>query len=216
MTLAVLGTLLVLALVDSTSTGTLIIPIWLLLAPSGFRVRRMAAYLTTVAVFYFGVGVLLLLGVDLVTTVVDGLSDRTWLRWAQLVLGVALFALSFKPTRAPDPAADGSEQRDPGRLRRWRDRVAQDGTVRGLVGLALIATTMELAMMLPYLAAVGTLASSGATWPTMLLVLAGYCLVMVLPALALTTARAVARRAVDPLLHRLDAWTTRNAGEMTA
>ncbi|RYJ05279.1 MAG: hypothetical protein EON52_12390, partial [Actinomycetales bacterium] len=80
---AQLSTLLVLALVDSTSIGTLVVPIWLLLSPAGARVGRMAAYLGTVALFYLGVGLLLLAGVDVFSDLAGGLAEQRWLRWVQ-------------------------------------------------------------------------------------------------------------------------------------
>lgn len=207
---AELGSLVVLALVDSTSIGTLVVPLWLLLAPHGVRLPRMGAYLVTVATFYLGVGVLLLAGVDVVSDVAGGLADQTWLRWVQLVVGGALLVWAVT-WRRPDP--DGRQA--PGRLRRWRERIASDASVRGMVVLALTVTVVELAMMLPYLAAVGTISASGAAWPVRLGLLTAYCLVMVLPALLLTVLRVAARSRIDPLLRRVDEWITQNAAEST-
>ncbi|MEU5675395.1 hypothetical protein ABZ749_34945, partial [Micromonospora sp. NPDC047753] len=51
-----------LALIDSTSIGTLFIPVWLLLAPGPVNVRRILGYLATIAVFYLAVGLLLVWG----------------------------------------------------------------------------------------------------------------------------------------------------------
>lgn len=207
-----LSTLLLLALVDSTSVGTLVVPIWLLLSPAGARVGRMVAYLGTVALFYLGVGLLLLAGVDVVSDLVGGLAEQRWLRWVQLVVGAGMLAWAVLWTRRE---TDGSEA-SPGRLRRWRDRIAADSSTRGLVALALAVTVVELAMMLPYLAAVGTISSSGTGWPVRVLLLMGYCLVMVLPALALTVARVAVRRRLEPVLVKVDTWITRTAGETTA
>lgn len=209
LTLTELGTLAVLALVDSTSVGTLIVPIWLLTAPHGVRASRLALYLTTVVAFYFAVGVLLLAGIDVVSGLVSGLEDLEWLRWVQLVVGASMLIWAVT-------ARTGRSDGEPGRLRRWRDRVTTDGSARGLVGLALVVTVVELAMMLPYLAAIGTVAASDTTWPVAVLVLAGYCALMVLPTVVLATARAGLRSRIDPALRRLDGWMTRNAAETTA
>ena len=46
---ALLGALALLALVDSTSFGTLLIPTWLLLAPGRLRPGRILIYLATVS-----------------------------------------------------------------------------------------------------------------------------------------------------------------------
>ncbi len=65
--------------------------------------------------------------------------------------------------------------------------------------------------MLPYLAAVGLLTTSAVTWPASGAVLAGCCLVMILPALLLLFLRLVAARWADPLLTKLDVWLSRNS-----
>ena len=59
---AMAGVLVVLALIDSTSFGTLLIPVWLLLAPGRLRAGRVLVYLGTVAAFYLAVGIVVLLG----------------------------------------------------------------------------------------------------------------------------------------------------------
>ena len=61
MTAAAVAGLAGLALVDSTSFGTLVLPLMMLLAPQ-VRTRNVVVYLCTIAVFYFGVGVALLAG----------------------------------------------------------------------------------------------------------------------------------------------------------
>ena len=60
------GALAVLALVDSTSFGTLLIPVWLLLAPGRLRPGRILLFLATVAVFYFAAGLAILFGAGFV------------------------------------------------------------------------------------------------------------------------------------------------------
>ena len=70
--------------------------------------------------------------------------------------------------------------------------------------------------MLPYLAGIGLIATAGPGWPLNAAVLAGYCLVMVVPALVLLAGRLLAARAVDPLLHKLNEWLGKSAAEMTA
>lgn len=232
-TAALIGTLAVLALIDSTSFGTLLVPVWLLTAPGRPRAGRMMAYLGTVAAFYLGVGIAVMLGAGLV---LDRFGDALESRPAyvvQLVVGVALFAVSFRfdrkrtEARRQQQAARGR----PGRLSRWRERAlgiesstaavqgsgtgTLPGSVLPLVGLAIGAASLEVATMLPYLTAIGILASSGLSSTTSVAVLAGYCLVMILPAVVLLVARLGAARAVDPLLRRLDGWLTRNAEEMT-
>ncbi|MBD7996721.1 GAP family protein [Arthrobacter sp. Sa2CUA1] len=63
MTLELMAQLGILALIDSTSIGTLVIPVWLLLRPGARRsAGKVAVYLGAVGVFYFLVGLVLLSG----------------------------------------------------------------------------------------------------------------------------------------------------------
>lgn len=212
MDLPTLGTLVLLALADSTSFGTLLIPIWLLLASGRPRPGRMLAYLGTVASFYLVVGIALSLGASLL---LDGV--QSWLETpaggmlvggagAVLLVGAIVFG-----TRK------GKESGSSGRLLRWRERVmGEEATsIRPLIGLALTATAIEVATLLPYLMAIGIMDAADLDPLVHGGVLAAYCLVMVLPALVLLVLRLVAHAAIEPLLRRINDWLMRSAGEMT-
>lgn len=215
MTFALAGSLLVLALIDSTSFGTLLIPIWFLLAPGRVPVARVLIFLATVAAFYLTVGTLLLLGLESILGTLNGWLDDPIVIRGQLVLGVGLLVWSFFIGK-PRKNADGSAR--PGRLTRLRERALgqQGGGVGSLIALALGATLLEVATMLPYLGAIGLLGTSSLTGPEQVVVLAGYCLVMVLPALVLLLLRLAARRLIEPVLQRIARWMERSGGEMTA
>ncbi|MCM6775519.1 GAP family protein [Nocardia sp. CDC159] len=87
------------------------------------------------------------------------------------------------------------------------------GSATGLISLALLATALEVATMLPYLAAVGLIANADLGWQATGALLAGYCLLMILPALLLSLARLVAHRRVDPILQRMNRWLIRNSAK---
>lgn len=241
MTLALAGSLLVLALIDSTSFGTLLIPIWFLLAPGRVPVGRILVFLGTVAGFYLGVGVLLLFGLDAILANADDFWENPIVLRGQLVLGVGLFVLSFvigrKPKEGAQTVTADAEARvgardagtavtgqaatapKPGRITRWRDRaLGQQGSggLGGLITLALAAALLEVATMLPYLGAIGLLGTSDLPVVGRVGTLAAYCLVMVLPALVLLLLRLVARRQVEPLLQRIARWMARSGAETTA
>lgn len=246
---ALIGALAVLALVDSTSFGTLLIPVWLLMSPGRVRVGRMLLYLGSIAGFYALVGLAILLGAGALSDTLSTLSDTRPFLIAQLVLGVALFAWSFKldpiggkkpaepaagtsppATTAGGAAAAGgangqvaaappvAEPGRAGRLSRWRERVlsSESGSGRALAALAIGAGLVEVATMLPYLAALGLIGTQGPSWPVSGLWILGYCVVMIAPALVLTAARVFASRLVERPLGRLDNWLTKNAASTTA
>ena len=210
---ALLGALALLALVDSTSFGTLLIPTWLLLAPGRLRPGRILIYLATVAGFYLMVGIVLLTVAATALPQLMTLAATPGFLWAQLIVGAALLIGSF--------FIGGKRKRTgPGRFARWRERAVTDvaderGTLLPLMGLAVAAAAVEVASMLPYLVGIGLLSTSEFDAVTRLLVLAGYCVVMVLPALVLLGLRLVAARAMERPLARLGAWMEKNAAETT-
>ncbi|MFD6177231.1 MULTISPECIES: GAP family protein [unclassified Isoptericola] len=234
---AMAGVLVVLALIDSTSFGTLLIPVWLLMSPGRPQPARLLAYLGTVAAFYLAVGIAVMLGAGAVLDRYGAALESRPAMILQLLLGIALFVLSFRFDGKKAAARAEREGAKPGRLARWRARAmgieagAEADVVPGmlptatvarpqasllpLLGLALGAVALEVGTMLPYLAAIGLITTSGLTTTASVGVLAAYCVVMVLPALLLLGGRLLARRVVDPLLARLEKWLSKNAAEMT-
>lgn len=100
MTLELLAQLGVLALIDSTSIGTLVIPVWLLLRPGSRRTAgRTLVYLAVVGVFYFLIGLVLLSGATGVLGAAGGtagvLLEFPVVAWGMLLLGAGMLAWSF-------------------------------------------------------------------------------------------------------------------------
>jgi hypothetical protein len=157
-----------------------------------------------VAGFYFAVGVGLTLGLSVFLPRITALLETPGASWAELVVGVALFFLSFR--------LDGKRKRastSKGRIARWRERVlGADGGIVPLMGLALTATVLEVGTMLPYLAAIGLISTAALPLASTALVLAGYCAVMILPALVLLALRLTAGHRIEPLLTRISNWMT--------
>lgn len=271
MTPELLLPLLGLALADSLSAGTLLIPIFFLLAPGRIRLGRILTYLGTIAGFYFLVGLLLTAGASAFLENAAATLETPVAYTVQLLLGAALLAIAvFMPTKKKAPVAAtgaragagagvgagagagvgsgagtgvsagevagagvgagarasasasagisvaGSPPRDEGRLARWRERALGGGSPAAVVVLALGAGIIELATMLPYLAAVGLLTGSGVGFGASAGLLAAYCVVMIAPALLLLLGRVAARRVVEPRLRRFADWLSRNAAENTA
>jgi hypothetical protein len=89
-----------------------------------------------------------------------------------------LFALSFRfdPKCRPEASRQMGEK--------WTERVHNAAaSPRALIVLALTAGLLEVATMFPYLGAIALLAGAGVGAAGIAAVLAGYCLVMVLPVL---------------------------------
>ena len=217
--------LLVLALVDSTSFGTLLIPLWLLAGSGRVRPAPVLLFLATVAGFYLVMGLALAAGATVVLDDVRGALASDPGRVVQGVGGASLMVLGLtvepltragKEKRAATRAAREAV-RSPGRLLRWRRQAMEGGgSARAVAGLALTAAALEAASMVPYLTAIGLLAASPLDPAPRALALAGYCLVMVLPALLLLAARLALHERLVPFLARVEAWLTRSARETLA
>lgn len=216
-TVEIAGALLVLALADSLSFGTLLVPVWLLMAPGQLRLHRILLYLGTVAMAYFSIGIALVAGGRFLLESASELLESRPMMIVQLSAGVTLLALSFVLDTKAARARAAERRQHSGRMRRWRERVMGDGKASAaLMGLAVTAVLVEVASMLPYIAATGIITTQTSTWANALLILAGYCVVMIAPALVLTAARLTTRSLVEKPLRRLDAWLTRNARSATS
>lgn len=220
--LALAPVLTALALVDALSLGALAVPVWLLAAPGRLRTGRVLLYLGTLAGFYVLVGIALLLGVSAVAAMDLVDTESPVFRAGLFAAGAALLVASF----VIDPGGGRRRRRSrsgAGRLSRWRDRALgapdDDGRVGSLgpvIGLALAAGVLEVVTMVPYLGAVGVLSASPLPLAGQIAALAGYCLVMIAPALLLAVFRVLFRDALTPLLRRLDRWFVDHGTSTTA
>ena len=162
-----------LALLDSTSLGTLVIPLGLVVRRRRVDPGTMSVYFLTVCAVYFALGVALLAGIDVFADVILPMTRTDAFRWVGLVLGVglALFGILAPGPRKPSASDSGGPTARP----------APVGLGATIV-LGLGAALTEAATMVPYIAATGIMAGMGTGWVGRLVVLAGYCLVMVAPA----------------------------------
>lgn len=231
-------TLFILALIDATSIGTLIIPIWLLLRSEYRRaIPRVIAYLAILAFFYAVVGLLLRSGWDLGAALIpEGFFQQPALRLLGLVLGAGMiiWALTYKTDAQKEAAlaktgaktgaatdagvprtqADPTTTVQPDVPKNLRGLLAGAlDTKFGVLVLALVAGVLELPTMLPYLGAMTVLKNSGWAEPTQLIALGLYCLVMILPALLLVGVRALAGERLDGWLQRVGVKLGRYAQE---
>ncbi|SEE68085.1 Sap, sulfolipid-1-addressing protein [Arthrobacter alpinus] len=233
MTIAIYAQLAFLALIDSTSIGTLLIPLWLLLRHDARRIAlRILLYLGVLAGFYLVVGIVVLSGAGWVVKGLgaDSLMQVPAIAWAATIGGGAMLSYAVfsdsrkkrKKASAPSggPAGIGAEENPDHRTetpvseQRWQARIAKAlRSPGGLVTLALIAGMLELPTMLPYLVAIGLLSNSTLAIPAEIGVLAVYCLVMLIPALALWSLRMIMGSRLDSALRRVGTKLGRFASE---
>ena len=225
MNIELFAPLVLLALIDSTSFGTLLIPLCLMLVPGRPPPGRILLFLGTVAAFYLLLGVALLLGASTLLDTLQETENSQPLRVAQLVVGIGLMALGV----LMEPWTKAGKER---RLTRRAEKLARSGPslqmqmreratdasapVGAVIVLALMAGIIEAASMIPYLAAIGFLTTSELSLAGRGAVLFGYCLVMIAPALLLLAARLLLHDHVAPILKKLEAFLSRNANEAMA
>ncbi len=219
MTIDRLAPLVALALIDSTSFGTLLIPLWLMLVPGRPRPGRIVLFLGTVAAFYLLLGMALLLGASMLLDMLQGSGDSEPLTIAQLVVGIGLMALGArmepwtkagKERRAARRAARQART-GPSLFVRMRGYATDASSPLGaVVVFALTAAVIEAASMIPYLAAIGLLTASELSLLGRSVVLFGYCLVMITPALLLLVARLFLHDYISPVLKKLEALLSRH------
>jgi hypothetical protein len=166
LSIATVGAVLGLALLDTLSPAVIGITLFLLLARPHRVGALLGVYLGSVALAYFALGVLLMLGLDAVVPLVD---DTVW-AWGQAVLGAALIVGSyFIPDRNPERA---SVQ-------------ARSFTVRSMLLLGLGTWLFEFSTAVPYFGAIGIMAVanlSAVQWSPLLGV---YVTIMVMPGILL-------------------------------
>lgn len=208
MSAAVLLGLAGLALVDSTSFGTLVIPLVLLLQPR-VRAGRIVVYLATIGGFYLLLGFVLLAGASWAQSL-SGFGEAltsTPAYVGQAVLGVGLFALSFRYDAKPVARRKAARAGRPTRIEKWREAaMGEHARMRALIILALLAGVVEVASMLPYLVAVGIVTTANLPTLTSAAVLTGYVLIMLLPAGVLLLVRLLGGVRLERPLTRLRDW----------
>ena len=219
MEIGLLLPLVVLALIDSLSIGTLLLPLFFLIAPGRLRAGRVLVYLGTIGSFYLVVGLVLATGAGWLAGLLDAVGDSEPLSgssWCRRRALVGALVLGRAAPKRGTPEADAVLRRPPGRLAGWRDAALHGAGTGPVIAVALGAGLLELATMLPYLGAISLFAGAGLQPVAFAAVLAAYCAIMIVPALVLLLLRAVLRRAIEPPLHRLAEWLPLNGAENTA
>lgn len=210
MTVPLALTIVGLALFDSTSFGTSLLPLWLLLLPGRVQLGRMACYLLTIGFSYFIAGVLLALGAGRLLDAWGALLlelPHHSLATIQITVGLVVLGaggLMLVKGRS------SSNQPSTGAVLRWRKQAMTAGSSAALIRLAVLAFIVEFITMVPYLAAIGLLSTTGLSFSAITAWIAVYCTIMIAPAAIATFVRIHAHDRVTPTLGRLDTWLSRN------
>ncbi|WP_329091575.1 MULTISPECIES: GAP family protein [unclassified Streptosporangium] len=171
MSIETIGAVLALALLDTLSPTVIGVTLYLLLARPHRVGALLGVYLGSVAIAYFALGVLLMLGLGAVVPIVD---DSVW-AWGQAVLGAALIVGSyFIPDKNPERAS----------VR------ARSFTLGSMLLLGLGTWLFEFATAVPYFAAIGVMTSANLPTVQWSPLLGVYVTIMVIPGILLFAAWA--------------------------
>jgi cytochrome c biogenesis protein CcdA len=186
MPIPILLPLLGLAVVDSINPSALLVTFVLLTRPR--PVSRVLTYLAGVFVSYLAIGIGLIVGLDAALATFGDALEGPIARGVQLAIGAAMLAYAIvAPSRPRD---------DP------RVRVPAALPLRGLLGLGIGVTFLELPTALPYFAAIALLTAADLPVLGWLPLLALYNVVFVLPPLAILLTHRLVR-------DRLPGWEER-------
>lgn len=188
-----------LSILDTLSPATLAVTVYILLTTKEQLVRRLLAYLITVAGFYFAVGIALMLGLDTLLHSFTGVSGNPVLSQAMTWIGIALLVGSFfVPTKKKTNAWELPRRTNP--------------RISAMIMLGLTTSIIEVATALPYFAAIGMMTAAQLSPVQWLPILAGYNFVMILPPLLLLSLHLLFGRSMQKPLEKLRAKLARNSG----
>ncbi|MCY1684000.1 GAP family protein [Kocuria sp. SL71] len=206
-----------LALLDSAAFGTLLIPVWLIMAPGKFKFGRIVIYLLVLTLAYFLIGLALVMGADALFERYQALFESAGFYLIVTVAGAALAITgAILSYRGRGKARGDAEDNGPGRMFKIRSQIMQseDSGLKSasvLVSIALTAVALEVATMLPYLGAIGLMVANDLSVYESGVLLAVYCGVMVLPALLLALGKVISPVRIGGPLATMDAWLSRQA-----
>ncbi|MGB2935893.1 MAG: hypothetical protein WBB91_11510, partial [Nostocoides sp.] len=118
MTITIAAALAGLAVIDSTSIGTLVVPLWMLVHPQ-LRARMVVLYLAVIGLFYWILGVGLLGGASILADRWAAIEASTLTHWTQLIIGSAMLVGSFWPD-TPWAKRRAARRGTSGPRARWR------------------------------------------------------------------------------------------------
>ena len=186
--LGLLAGVFALALVDSINPSAFAVTIYLLLATRR-PTSRVLAYVTGIFVAYFTVGLLLVLGLDVLKAKFSGYLDGPVAYGIQGVVGAVLLYYSFYPP--------GGKNKKP------KDRTPRSLNHVAIFGLGLLISLVEFSTTFPYLGAIGMISTSGLPMVQWLPVLVIYNLIMIVPPLLMLVAYKLMGERIRGRLERM-------------
>ena len=176
-----------LAILDMFSPAIIGVTVYVLMTAKAKQAKLLLSYLLTVVVFYFCVGLCLMIGLDSIIDPLANLFNHESTKSVLTVVGGILFIGSwFVPKKKSVESP---------KIKKF--------TVAAMIVLGLTTSIFEVATAIPYFAAIGLMISNHFSTFEWLPILIGYNVMMVFPALALLFLFILSRRFAQKPLNYL-------------
>lgn len=176
-----------LALLDTLSPTIIGVSLFLLLTNTTKKTSKFFAYLCTVVLLYFSLGILMMAGLHYITESFSTLFQNKMVSWIVFLIGAVLFTASFfiptnKKSNIPKPKTQ---------------------SIFSIIVIGVTTFFIEAGMALPYFAAIGLLISNDIPFYQSVPIIATYNMIMILPALLLFVGYKLFGRWINPSLVNL-------------
>lgn len=177
----------VFAILDMFSPAIIGVTVYVLMTAKAKQAKLLLSYLLTVVLFYFCIGLCLMIGLDSIIDPLANLFNHESTKTVLTVVGGILFIGSwFVPKKKSVESP---------KIKKF--------TVAAMIVLGLTTSIFEVATAIPYFAAIGIMISNHFSTFEWLPILIGYNVMMVFPALALLFLFILSRRFAQKPLNYL-------------
>lgn len=176
-----------LALLDTLSPTIIGVTLFLVLTDNRNLTPRLLAYLLTVGLLYFSLGIIMMLGLNFIIEAFSNIFQNKLVSWVIFIVGVVLFTASFfipanKKSNIPKPKTQ---------------------SIVSIIIIGITTFIIEAGMALPYFAAIGLLTTTDMPFYQWLPIIAAYNIIMVLPALLIFLGNKLFGKWINPTLVNL-------------
>ncbi|MFE3573577.1 GAP family protein [Lysinibacillus sp. NPDC059133] len=176
-----------LALLDTLSPTIIGITLFLVLTDNRNLTSRLFAYLLTVGLLYFSLGIIMMLGLNFIMEAFSNIFQNKIVSWVIFIVGVILFIASFfipanKKSNIPKPKTQ---------------------SIFSIIIIGVTTFIIEAGTALPYFAAIGLLTTIDIPFYQWLLIIAAYNIIMILPALLIFLGYKLFGKLINPSLVKL-------------
>ncbi|MGE7688432.1 GAP family protein [Lysinibacillus sp. NPDC097214] len=176
-----------LALLDTLSPTIIGVTLFLVLTDKKNLTSRLLAYLFTVVLLYFSLGIIMMLGLNFIIETFSNIFQNKIFSWLIFIVGVILFTASFfipanKKSNIPKPKTQ---------------------SIFSIIIIGVTTFIIEAGMALPYFAAIGLLTTIDLPFYQWLPIIAAYNFIMVLPALLIFLGYKLFGKWINPTLVNL-------------